>query len=427
MKSMRFFLGGYFFLLPFQWALSLAEGVDLALIRLVTIGGLFFWLSLSLVHKQLKFPSGFVVFPFSSFLFLTVLSLFWAENMSFALRKIAFLLSFAPLFFLLCSWLNTSVEHQRFLVKAYVAGSFLLALCSIGIFLSQFIFGLESVYAFLVDTLLPFFLGETFAASVAAHPSLLVNISGATVLRASGIFPDPHMFAYYVGMATPFASALAFLQKSERRFWLVAGCFLLLADLLSFSRGGYVGLLGALVVVLLAKSQYFLTRVRSALIVAMLVILAFVLLSQTPFGTRFTSVFSGTDGSNNERLRLWREAVVHIEERPFFGVGIGNYPLLVKPGASYREPFYAHNLYLDIALEIGIVGLAFFLSVFVGIFFRITRLYQSAPGPMELALLASLALFLCHSFFETPLFSVHVLPVLLLLISLGVSYRHTEP
>jgi hypothetical protein len=36
----------------------------------------------------------------------------------------------------------------------------------------------------------------------------------------------------------------------------------------------------------------------------------------------------------------------------------------------------------------------------------------------------SLIIFLAHAFFETPLFSVHILPLLLLLLTLGVSYKH---
>lgn len=420
---MRLFFITYFLFLPFQWALSLTEGVDLAIIRLVTLVGFLVWLALSLAKKELRLPRGWAIVFFCFFLFFTILSLFWSENWHFSARKIAFILSFAPLFFMLRSWLETSTEDYSVLLKAYVGGAFLMGILGVSFFFAQFLFGVEAVFSILVKDILPFFLGEAFAASVAAYPSLLVNISGMTLLRASGIFPDPHMFSYYIGMATPLAFAFWLREKPKARWWLGVALLLLLADLLSFSRGGYIGLMGATFVFLFGKREYFLSRVRSMLVVVVLSAAILLLFTQTPFGARFSSIFSPSDGSNQERLRLWEEAVDHISDRPLLGVGIGNYPLLIKPGISYREPLYVHNLYLDIAVEIGLVGLGLFLGLFLIAIARLVRTYRLTADPLALALLSSLMLFLTHSLFETPLFSVHVLPVLLLLLALGVSYK----
>ena len=420
---MKLFFVVYFLFLPFQWALSLSEGVDLAIIRLVTLAGFLFWLALSLAKKELKLPQGWAIVVFFFFLFFTTLSLFWSENWHFSARKIVFILSFAPLFLMLCSWLETSIEDYGVLLKAYVGGAFLMGILGVSIFFAQFLFGVETVFSFLVRDMLPFFLGEAFAASVAAYPSLLVNISGMTLLRASGVFPDPHMFSYYIGMATPLAFAFWLREKPKARWWLGIALLLLLADLLSFSRGGYVGLMGAVLVFLFGERDYFLSRMRSTIILVVLSISMLLLATQTPFGARFTSIFSPSDGSNQERFRLWEEAAGHMSDRPLLGVGIGNYPLLVKPGISYREPLYAHNLYLDIAVETGLVGLGFFLGLVLVAIVRLVRTYRLTADPLALALLSSLTLFLTHSLFETPLFSVHVFPVLLLLLALGVSYK----
>jgi putative inorganic carbon (hco3(-)) transporter len=137
----------------------------------------------------------------------------------------------------------------------------------------------------------------------------------------------------------------------------------------------------------------------------------------SPIATRFTSSFSSQDGSVSERSRLWKEAVTNIEDHPLTGVGIGNYPLRVKPSASPREPIYVHNLYLDIAVELGLIGLGLFL------FFVFSCLPKfSFPNETilsyRLALFLSLSIFLAHSFFEYPLFSVHILPLLLSILAL---------
>ncbi len=421
---MKSFLAAYFLVLPFQWALSPAPGVDLAVMRVATLLGVLFWLAWGLFQRKVFVPTGWGSVFWLCFLFFSTLSYFWATEQSFALRKILFLLNFAPIFFLVCTWLQQSYQERFFVIRAYVMGASLLAVVGIVLFLSQFLFGVEAVFAVLTQNILPFFLGDTFAQVVATYPSLLVNISGVTLLRASGVFPDPHMFAYYVGMAFPIACALVYHEKTRRGQWFTLSAILLLAHLLSFSRGGYVGLLAATLFVLLMV-LFQARRVYGRSILIAIALSGIVILGAfSPFGDRFTSIFSQEDGSNKERIRLWQEAGVYIGENPFFGVGLGNYATTVRPGVGYREPIYAHNVYLDIALEGGLVSLAFFLGVFGVAFLRLKRVFVAVQDPMALALMATLVVFLGHSLFETPLFSVHVLPATLFLLALGVSYRY---
>ena len=424
---MRWLFPLYALLLPFQFALSPVEGVDLALIRIAALGIGAYWLAFSLARRKLFLPSGATVLFFLAFLVFAMSSALWAENSTFALRKGVFLLSFAPLFFVAASWFKESKACILDTTKAFVVGAFILGLGAVGLFFLQFFVGVGNIVAVLTGSILPFFLGTTFGQAVADYPSLLVNISGTTLLRASGIFPDPHMFSYYMGMAFPLALFLAYSETKQRRFWLAVSALLFLADLFSFSRGGYVGLLlGVGVLILSFWHGFSFWRTRQWGFFALGTLVLVVALFGTPFGARLTSIFSQGDGSNVERLRLWKEAVVHITERPLLGVGVGNYPLLVKPGAPYREPIYAHNLYLDLALEVGIVGLLFFCATLLSVFWRLGSIYAVTRDFFPLALIASLTVFVGHSFFETPLFSVHILSALLLLLAIGVSYRHDQ-
>lgn len=421
---MRLLLIGYFLLLPFQFALSPVPGVDLAVIRVVTLALVFVWLIRGLVMKKLMLPEGWSAFFLLTFLFLAALSLLWAENDVFAGRKTVFFVSFLPLFLVLTSWFREHPEEKNTLAKAFIFGAFLAAVCGIVIFLLQFFLGIERVFALLTGQLLPFFLGASFGQSVASYPSLLVNISGETLLRASGFFPDPHMFSAYLGMAAPIAFGVFLTTTIKKRFWFFLFLIILLADLLTFSRGGYVGLLfGGLLFFFSVGSTFSWGRkhVGWGLVGAVVLVLLF---SLSPLGTRLSSSFSKGDGSNIERLRLWQEAGTHVEERPLLGVGLGNYPLLVKLTATYREPIYAHNLYLDIALELGLVGLALFLMLIGMAIRRAWRSWRQHHQHLALSVVVSLVVFLTHSFFETPIFSVHVLPVLLLLLAIGVSYEY---
>jgi putative inorganic carbon (HCO3(-)) transporter len=210
---------------------------------------------------------------------------------------------------------------------------------------------------------------------------------------------------------------------SARRLPLTACFLILLADLLTFSRGGYLGVVVGIFILffLISIGRLSQTTLKRALISGAFALLMGLTLFLTPFGTRLISSFSSDDGSNIERLRLWQEAVSHIADRPFLGTGIGNYPLLVKPTAEYREPIYIHNLFLDIASETGLPGLTAFLGLLGTAFvsaFTAWRKYQDHLGA---AVFIALSIFSTHAFFELPLYSVQVLPFFLLIAALAIT------
>lgn len=410
----------FFFFLPFQFALHPAEGIDLAMVRVFALGLILLWAGRSFLERQLVLPRPLAFFFFTAFLLWVCLSFLWSENMSWALRKIAFLLSFSPLFLVFFALLQET-RFRKKIFQSLVLGASLSAFLAFVQFLSQFIFGVPAVFAFWVSDVLPFFLGPTFGGAVANYPSLLVNISGATIMRASLFFPDPHMFAFFLGMSFPIALSFALEKESEKRpYWAVCAGLIFVVDLLTFSRGGYVGLLFGMSVFFF---PLFLQSLRWKKYLFQISAVGFIVLASiliSPIGTRLFSSFSQNDASNIERLRLWREAVGSIALRPGLGTGLGNYPLVVKPSADYREPIYAHNLFLDIALETGLPGLFLFVSfLFLGIV-TAWKKWLMTRDIFSLAVFSALILFSAHAFFETPLFSVHVLPVFLLLMAAAV-------
>lgn len=418
MKTLLVF---YFLLLPFQWALSPAPGFDVAIIRVGTIVLCGTWLVVGLVRRDTRFSLGLTAGALLTFLLVAILSILWSENEAFALRKSIFLFNFLPLFFVLTDIFAREERARQVVARAVVLGATALGGVAILLFGAQFVFGVGTMVT-LHASLLPWFLGGTFGDAVVTHSSFLVNISGVTFLRATGVFPDPHMLAFFMGMTAPLALALSFMQPRYASFYRIAFGVLLIADLLTFSRGGYIGLLcgGLLFLIVARKTLFSPGTVKRALFVALL----FFVLVVTPIGDRLGSSFSSADGSNQERLRLWREGVALILERPLLGLGLGNYPLRVKPSALYREPIYAHNLYLDIALELGLIGLTAFLLAVLAPGIYLLKRWKKDHNPLAVATGISLIIFLAHAFFETPLFSVHILPLLLLLLTLGVSYKH---
>jgi O-antigen ligase len=416
----------FFFFLPFQIALNPSERFDMALVRVIAPLLVLAWLVSGLSRRKLRIVSGWTTPLLLSFLFLSGFSLFFAQEPLWGMRKLLFLLSFFPLFFVIADIVDTP-EKLFALSRSIVWSSTLLALAGIAQFVLQFFVPIETLFRFWTRQLLPIFLGRTFALSVEHYPSLFVNIGGQTVMRASAIFPDPHMLSFYLGMTAPLALGLALASpdsasNTKRSFFLAATCLLILADLATFSRGGYVGILvGAVFFFLLRylrnRSPVSIKKTSAILPTAAIGILA-ILCAVSPIGTRFISSFSLEEGSNQGRLAMWEKAAEVIAEHPFSGVGLGNYPLEVSPTAAYRDPIYAHSLLLDIAAETGILNALFFLAIVIIAWVHGFR--SKINKPFLLFPTVSITVFAVHALVETPLYSVHIVPLFLFLIA-GIS------
>ncbi|MCL2884418.1 MAG: O-antigen ligase family protein, partial [Oscillospiraceae bacterium] len=85
---------------------------------------------------------------------------------------------------------------------------------------------------------------------------------------------------------------------------------------------------------------------------------------------RLLTIASG-DTSTAERLAAWRIALQEIARRPFFGSGAGmqNFWSILEANGLPQVP-HAHNLYLQVLVTGGIVGLLLVFGLFAGVLFR---------------------------------------------------------
>jgi O-antigen ligase len=112
----------------------------------------------------------------------------------------------------------------------------------------------------------------------------------------------------------------------------------------------------------------------------------------------------GADTSFNWRLTKWREALSLIAARPLAGWGLGSYPfhpapsaapgaraqVVAQAGVSLDEQ--AHNEYLQMAVELGVVGLALYLLILVSFFAKAGHALRRLPhGQRQLVLIGCMA------------------------------------
>jgi len=398
--------------LPFFPALNPLNSVDLASIRVFVLGFFLFWAAEGLRKKKVQISLNAVTTLVVVFLFFNLFSIFFAENIEFAGRKLLFLFSLFPLYFVVSDVVSSDQKNWR-VFEFLFFGAIIVSLISITQFFSQFIFGLDAVYSFWAEVFAPPFLGKNVTEAVLSNPSWLVNVSGHTFLRGTATFPDPHMLSFYLGMIAPMGLVLA-IYKKKFVYWVGLG-LILAADFLTFSRGGYLGLAS---VGLLMLPLFFqkVGRKYQVAIWAMIFLLVVAVFLPSPISSRFSSIFDLKEGSNQGRLETWVQAVGVISEKPLFGTGIGNYPLAIKPIADYREPIYAHSLYLDVAAETGILnGLAVVALLFSAFGANFKKAKDNLP---HLGLALSLLVFSVHSLVETALYSPVILTLLLIVLGL---------
>ena len=263
-------------------------------------------------------------------------------------------------------------------------------------------------------------------------------MAGTLFLRAYGTFGQPNPFAGYLELFFPIAFALwAFGDLEARMPWirsLVAAVMAVLgiALVLSLSRGGLLGVAGATALVLVLGSRG--TRQVTLAVGALLVVGAlggWYLLPREisqPAATMALDAFSVAavvdtpvtpqNWSVMERLSQWHAGWRMFQDNYVFGVGAGNYDLYYPDFALPYWPQalgHAHNLYLNIAAESGLLGLGAYLLLVAGVVGLGRRALRTAGDrasrALALGILGSLMAYSIHSLFD--MLFVHGIGVLL--------------
>lgn len=203
-------------------------------------------------------------------------------------------------------------------------------------------------------------------------------------LRVYGTFDQPNPYAGYINIPLSIALALALLGRN----WLtrilagLTAIILGIAEYLSQSRGGEMAIAAALVFIVLAGMP----RIRAFMRVFIILLLG--LFEALLAGWIPQNIFSpimhflglvqisfieptSQDYSTAERLAHWLAGLNMFMNHPVLGVGIGNYADAYPQYfiTIFTDPLgHAHNYYINIAAEIGSIGLTAFMFFLLAVF-----------------------------------------------------------
>jgi O-antigen ligase len=190
--------------------------------------------------------------------------------------------------------------------------------------------------------------------------------------RLAGTLGDSNALAAVLVAGVVLALALAYELKRKPliRLSLVAIAGLcLLCNFLTLSRGGLIALGVAMIAAILFGGRWRAAATAMSVLVAGSAFVFFAFLA-TPDQTARVTSFGGGSGRTDLWTVGWRMVVAH----PLNGIGAGNFQpesihYLIAPGALYRTDLIlntqhvAHNTYLQVLSELGVVALVPFVAI----------------------------------------------------------------
>lgn len=260
------------------------------------------------------------------------------------------------------------------------------------------------------DSLFQFFKGEDF---IFGH-RLMFNYQKRLLITG----PFRHYNDLGAYMASLFFIALGLFARARRipvKAILAGLLFLTLTvSFLTFSRSSWLGLFAGFFF-------FFWNISRSRKYYTILFFLFFAGLFLCMPAIRNRIFFTFTFSWKLQRLELWKAALAMAKEHPFFGIGIGTFMDRLKD-YSCLSGQYAHNSFLQILAEQGVVGLGSIAAFLWVLFIRAWKAIKSGGDILYAGVFSSLAAFSVCAFFDTHLYSLRLSALFWLLCGLLAAF-----
>lgn len=227
----------------------------------------------------------------------------------------------------------------------------------------------------------------------------------------SATYVNKNHFAGYLELVIPLSVGMLFIIVDKGKKMITGYCatIMVVALILTMSRGGWAGFVGSLLVmgILLGRRQSH-SKKGWVLLSSVVIVIALVLaaIGTNPLIERFST--AGYDS----RMCVYRATLEIIKDYPFIGTGIGT---LVTAFPQYRPPgltgllVYAENDYLQAISEMGVFALGIILwlifSTLKAGFKTFFKTRSSFKQGITLGTMSGIVAILIHSFVD---YNLHI-------------------
>lgn len=245
--------------------------------------------------------------------------------------------------------------------------------------------------------------------------------------RATAAFPNANVLAIYLApiFVISVGMAMHYLKGKRKLVMFFISSVIFIGLMFTYSRLAIIASFISLFLIAISKkNKVFITLIITALIVSPLFF---------PKGLKDWMKSINYNPivflCNTDRISIYKNTVNMIKHHPIIGVGVGTfssnylkYKLPEPDDAKTGDTIYAHNNFLHIAGEVGLVGLLIFLFLLCKIFNCIYIIYKKTRDSFYRSLCLSLnyavIAFLINGFAETSLYYKRVSVIFYFMVGL---------
>lgn len=176
-----------------------------------------------------------------------------------------------------------------------------------------------------------------------------------------GLFDNSNDLALHLVTMIPLAFVLALENKNPLRrivFWSIS-LLMIAAVIITFSRGGFIGLIAMSLVLVRKIGRRNKTAAIGALVLGAIFFLA---VAPGAYAGRLATIFdsaSDLTGSSSQRTVVLKRSILVALRYPLFGVGLGNFH------HKSEQELGTHNAYTQVAAETGIAAMVCYIIFLV--------------------------------------------------------------
>ena len=203
---------------------------------------------------------------------------------------------------------------------------------------------------------------------------LLYRTQGAAMRRFAAGGADPNDSAMLLALALPMAWYLGMIYRQPILRW---ACRLyvplgMVALGLTGSRGGMIASLVGLLMVPVTMTRLTPGRRIAAIILLSASVVVAALNTPETLIERLASTGTEVEGANlGGRGKIWVAGFSAFTQKPFIGYGTSGFKAAVRP---YGIGQVAHNSYLSVLVEQGLVGFLLYMSMFAAVIIMVLQL-----------------------------------------------------
>ncbi|MFA5200347.1 MAG: O-antigen ligase family protein [Candidatus Omnitrophota bacterium] len=275
-----------------------------------------------------------------------------------------------------------------------------------------------------VDAFWQFLFGYDFIHNVALH----INIG---LPRSSAAFPNPNLLGIYMSAFIPLIAGLTlfYFKGKDKAGMFFLSTLALGGIFLTFSRGAGLAVYLAILFLLIISKK----KLLIAIWISIILIFPFVMPKDIKKWAKEVNYNPMVFMLNQDRISIYNNTINMIKHHPFVGIGVNTFSknygkYKTESAENYAhtpDTIYAHNIYLQMAGEIGLLGLAAFIWFLFLIFRNIADNYFSLNDDFlratALSLSAGMIAFLINGLTETSLYNSRVAMIFWYLIGMSLS------